>query len=185
MDFLSISWKNLHTSTFRVAQKIEHEKYHFDLIVAIARGGITIAHIFSDFLKLPVATFTISSYKDLQQTQVPEIKLKLGDKLHNKHILLVDDVSDTGKTFVRGIEYLKELGAESIKTTSLFTKPWTTFTPDYFDREVKEWIIFPYDMRETVEAISKMMKKEGKTKEEIIKRLLGFQIEKLFIEKYL
>ena len=36
--------------------------------------------------------------------------------LKNKKILLVDDISDTGKTFIRGIQYIKSLGAENIKT---------------------------------------------------------------------
>ncbi len=185
MEFLSVTWKDLHLSSFNLSQQIKKGGNKPDLIVAIARGGITIAHILSDFLRLPVSTFTISSYKDLKQHTIPEIKFKLGESLHNKHILLVDDVSDSGKTFVRGIEYLQELKAKTIQTASLFIKPQTCFVPNFYVKKTKKWIIFPYDMRETVEAVTKIMKREHSSQDTLKVELKKLRIPSVFIEHYL
>ena len=155
MKYHSVSWNQLHTLTHSLTEKIQKDDIKLDLIVGIARGGLTIAHIASDFLKLPVASFTVSSYKDLKQQDLSDISYHVGGDLHQKNILLMDDVSDTGKTFVRGIKYLEELGAESIITASPFIKPWTKHLPDYYVQEVDEWIVFPYDIRETIEALQK------------------------------
>lgn len=182
MRFFAPSWKELHKHVYRLSLKIQHDTYKPDLIVAIARGGLTISHILSDFLELPITTFTISTYKDLRQRKSPEIELRLGNKLNNRRILLVDDVSDSGKTFIRGIEYLKALGAEEIKTASVFMKPWAKFKPDYCEKIVKEWIVFPFEARETVKSITKLLKKEGKSDSEIRQLLKKLKISSLFYE---
>jgi uncharacterized protein len=184
MNYLTLSWDDLHNLIFDLSQKIQKEEHQFDLIVAIARGGLSISHILSDFLKLPITSFTISSYLDLQQKKAPEISFHIGNKLHNKRILLVDDVSDSGKTFIRGIEYLKELGAEDVKTAAIFTKPWTEFIPDFYDKETDAWVIFPFEMRETVTSLSKKFKSEGKTIEEIKLELQKIKIPSQYIEHY-
>jgi len=90
MDFLPVSWQRLQDDTFALSQQIEKSGNHFDLIVAIARGGMAIAQILSDFLSLPVATFTVSSYKDLSQNKLSDISYHLGGDIKNKNILLKD-----------------------------------------------------------------------------------------------
>lgn len=165
MFYYPVSWSKLHKDTFRLAQKIEKSQEKVDLIIAIARGGLSIAHMLSDFLELHIATFTISSYKNLRQSKEPEILYKLGNYLDDKKILLVDDVSDTGKTFIRGIKYLKELKAKQIKTASIYLKPQSIFIPDYYVAETDKWIIFPYEIKETISAIKPKLKQEiNKTK---------------------
>jgi len=184
MKYHSVSWKQLHALTYSLTEKIQKKNNRLDLIVGIARGGLTIAHIASDFLKLPVASFTISSYKDLKQQELTDISYHVGGDLKNKHILLIDDVSDTGKTFIRGIKYLKELGAANIVTASPFIKPWTKYMPNFFVKQINDWIVFPYDMRETVEAIQSNLLKEGKTPDYISTQLSLIKIPKKLIRKY-
>lgn len=181
--FHIVSWKNLHTSSFKLAQKIKRSGKKLDLIVAIARGGMTIAQILSDFLTLPVATFTVSSYKDMKQNNLSDISFHVGARLDNKNVLLVDDISDTGKTFIRGTKYLQELGAGSITTASLFIKPHTKFMPDFYAEDIDRWVVFPFDMKETIDAITNKMQKEGKTKEQTIAKIKQIGIPKEFINK--
>ncbi|MBI3620375.1 phosphoribosyltransferase [Candidatus Roizmanbacteria bacterium] len=182
MKYTAPSWESFHTSVFRLAKKIYASDYRFDLIVAIARGGLTVAHIFSDFFNRPITTFTISTYTDLKQHRVPEIILKIGDKLDHKQILLVDDVSDTGKTFVRGINYLKELGASEIRTAAVYIKPWTKFVPDYFVKKTAAWIVFPYEVKETIGALSKNLKQEKISDRKIRKVFAKIGIPKRYLD---
>lgn len=171
----------MHVDLQALSAKIE-KTYKPDLIVAIARGGLTIAHIMSDFLELPITTFTVTSYADEKQVSVPKITFHLGNKLHNKKILLVDNISDTGKTFVRGIEYLKENGAVDIQTAAPYIKPWTIYKPDYYQSSVTEWVIFPFDMKENIVTITKKLKAEGLSEKKITERLIKTKIPKVFIE---
>lgn len=184
MEFLTLTWEDFHTKVYDLSQKIEASGNKFDMIVAIARGGLTIAHVASDFLHLPITAFTISSYQDLKQHKNPEVRFKLGESLHKKKILLMDDVSDTGKTFVRAVSYLHELGAEDIKTAAVFLKPWATFTPDFYVAETSSWIIFPYDMRETVESLHKKYREEGITEKDIRAKLRELAIPEQYITRY-
>jgi len=161
---------------FVLAKKIEGSGQKLDLIVAIARGGMSIAQILSDFLSLPIATFTISSYKDLRQKDLPEISFHVGGNVRGKHILLVDDVSDTGKTFERGIKYLHKLGVSSISTAALLVKPQSKHAPDFFVKKTGAWIVFPYEVKETIVSVTKMMKKEKKTIYEIKNKLRELKI---------
>lgn len=184
MEFLSLSWRQLHTLTFHLAKKINASPSRPDLIVAIARGGMSIAHILSDFLQLPVATFTVSSYKDMKQNKLSNIDYHVGGSLKNKHILLVDDNADTGKTFIRGIEHLKEMGALSIQTASPLIKPWTKHLPDFYVKKTDRWIIFPYEVRETIKQIAGSLKKQNKADGEIRKQLHNLKISSKYIDEF-
>ena len=175
MKFLYVSWSTLHQDIYKLTDKIKKTGNEFDLIVAMARGGLSVAQMLSDLIDLPIASFTIKSYKDLKQKETPVVTFKLGNKLHGKKILLADDVSDSGKTFIRGIEYLKELGAENIKTASVFIKPATKYVPDYYEKSVSDWIIFPYEMRETIAVLIK----KGLSK----KQLLSIGLPKYFVDR--
>jgi uncharacterized protein len=185
MEFLTVPWTSLHNVSFQLARDIEGKNNKQDLIVAIARGGMTIAHMLSDFLSLPVATFTISSYKDMQQTKLSDISFHVGGELAGKKILLVDDISDSGKTFIRGTEYLKGLGVTSIITAAPYIKPWTKHLPDHYVEKTDKWVVLPYEARETIEAVASLLKKEGKTQNDIIQKLKGLGISEDFINTYL
>lgn len=176
--FLSLDWQRYTHEAYELSQKIATQQKELHLIIAIARGGLTLSHIISDTLQLPIAAFTIESYKDLKQGSLPHITHGLTTSLAHKKILLVDEISDTGKTFVRGIAYLEELGAHraDITTCALYIKPHTHYKPDFFIGETTAWVIYPTEVRETISTLSLLWKKDGIDSEAIKKRLttLGF-----------
>ena len=185
MKFLTVSWKTFENKIHRLATNISSSEKDLEIMVAIARGGMSVAHILSDFLHLPIATFTISSYKDLKQTKMSQISYGVGGSLQDKKILLVDDISDTGNTFIRGIEHIKEMGGASIVTASVFIKTWTSFVPDYYIAKTDRWIVQPFEIRETIQDLSKLMKKEGATKEKIREKLRTLKMPEKYIDLYM
>lgn len=157
-----------------------------DRIIAPARGGLVPARIFSDYLSVPISTMTIQSYSDLKQIKEPRITEKPKLTKKDKTILIVDDVSDTGKTFIKILDYFNKAKKvrgcpiEKIYTLSVYTKPWTKFTPDFYKEEIDAWIIFPYELKETVCAFSKMFPTREETTENLLKVGYGKEeIEKL------
>jgi len=110
----------------------------FDLIVAINRGGIHPAKLLAKHLGLKVKTITIN-YRDdnhVPRYKSPKLIKELKTKLENKKILLVDDVSRTGKTLRTAKKLLKE---NKIKTFVINGKA------DYSLFNCKECFKFPWN----------------------------------------
>jgi hypoxanthine phosphoribosyltransferase len=56
---------------------------------------------------------------------------------------LVDDVSQSGQTLALAVDIITGMGAE-VRSVTLYTKPQTTFIPDYAWRDTDRWIVFPW-----------------------------------------
>lgn len=171
IQYLPISWNDYHTTAQKLAATILDHSEPIDKIVAISRGGLTLGHLLSDLLRIPIGTITVQSYTDIQTQGEVLITEKLQSSIRDKRILLVDDVSDSGKTLIRAVKYLKRCGPKSITTVTMFYKPRSVYRPDYFARQTNKWIIFPYEPTEMILLISKMMREEGKSKA-VIQRFL-------------
>ncbi len=167
VKYLPVSWNEYHTLAQSLAAKILDSQKKHDEIVAIARGGLTLGLMLTDFLQIPISTITIQSYLDIEKQGVMQITNKLGKSIQDKKILLVDDIADSGKTFIRAVEYLSELHPASVTTVALFYKPHSTFKPDFFAKQTDQWILLPHEITEWIITFTKKMKLEGKTQTEI------------------
>jgi hypoxanthine phosphoribosyltransferase len=66
----------------------------------------------------------VSSYKDgTVSTGDVEIIKDLGNPIRDKHVIIVEDIVDTGLTLTRLMELLGSRGAASIKLASFLDKP--------------------------------------------------------------
>ncbi len=171
VQYLPIDWKIYHSLAQNLATAILAKNEHPDEIVAISRGGLTLGHLLTDLLRIPISTISIQSYTDIQASGEVKIALPLQKSIEGKHVLLADDVSDSGKTLIRAIDHLKESYPKKITTVTMFYKPHSIFKPDYFAKKTSRWILFPYEPAEMILGITQHMKKEGKTKAEIKKFL--------------
>jgi uncharacterized protein len=164
-DLHFISWENFHTSSFQLAEKIRSSGEKFDTIVAISRGGLVLARILSDFLDLPIYNIAIESYVEINKAKEPKVTQDIGSAdINNKKILLVDEICDSGKTFERAIEYLYSIGVSesltnhgegeveprSIHSACLVLKSHSSFQPDFYEDKIDKWVVFPYEVRETI-----------------------------------
>jgi hypothetical protein len=172
IDFHYISWEKMHEMCFDLSEKIRKgdvsqplvtEAVPLQYIVAISRGGLVVARILSDFLKLPIYNIAIESYEDIGRSKIPRMTQDLGSAdIGGKNILLVDEICDTGKTFERAVEYLHGChnAPASIASACLVLKSKSSFTPDFFCEKIDKWVIFPYEVRETVECLRDKMSQE-------------------------
>ena len=90
----------------------------FDLIIAIGNGGIIPAAFIQKKLNIPMKIININ-YRDSDHKPKYEDAVLLEEKefpIVDKKILLVDDVSRTGKTLRKAKEYLK---GNKIKTFTI------------------------------------------------------------------
>ncbi|MBI4066389.1 phosphoribosyltransferase, partial [Candidatus Gottesmanbacteria bacterium] len=61
-QYLAVTWNEYHTLSQNLAESILRQKIPLDEIVAIARGGLSVGLILTDFLRIPISTITIQSY---------------------------------------------------------------------------------------------------------------------------
>ena len=75
-------------------------------------------------LPLKIDFMAVSSYKDgTQSSGDVEILKDLTNPIRDKHVLIVEDIVDTGLTLTRLVEILGSRGAASIKIASFLDKP--------------------------------------------------------------
>lgn len=185
--YLLVDYKTYHTLARKLGASLFSEKTQFNEIVAISRGGLTLGHLLSDLLRIPISTITIQSYTDIQKQGEVKLTTKLQSPVKNKNIVLVDDVADSGKTLERAKKYLKHLLPKSITTVTLYYKTHSVIRPDYFARITDKWIIFPYESTEMVYLISNELYAKGKTKAQIQSYLekLGFTPDEIaFVRRH-
>jgi len=171
IHYLPVSWKDYHQTAQKLAATIADRTKPIDQIVAISRGGLTLGHLLTDFLRIPISVITIQSYTDIQASGEAILTAKLQNSIKHKHILLVDDVADSGKTLVRATKYLNRAGASKITTVTMFYKPRSVYRPDYFAKQTTKWILFPYEPTEMILLITKQMHASGASKAVIQKFL--------------
>ncbi len=148
-----------------------HNNYKPTVLVGIMRGAAPIIDILSRILKLPTAYIVIQSYsgKGLEDQQgqlmfAREISSLAVDEDFNK-VLLVDDLSDTGLTLNKSIEWLKNYGPtknyiKEVKTACLWKKKSSKFEPDFCPIKLDSdpWIVQPTEHYEEL-SIEDVMKK--------------------------
>ncbi len=133
-----------------------YRDYQPTVLVGIMRGAAPILDILSRILKLPIAYIVIQSYSgkkmEDQQGQLMfarEIS-SLAKNEDFKKVLLIDDLSDTGLTLNKSIEWLKDYGPiknyiKEVKTACLWKKKSSTFEPDFCPVRLDSdpWIVQP------------------------------------------
>jgi len=168
------------------AQKIKSDGYKPDIIIGIARGGLVPARILTDLLEIPqLAIIQEEFYVDIAQTTFePILKQTLALKIKGKKTLLVDDIADTGKSLKLAENHLQQQGPAEIKTVTLYSKPQTITTPNYFEGQTSSWVVFPWDIKETLRRI--IQKQDGKrAANQEIAKLVKAGLPKQLAEKLL
>jgi len=158
-----------------------------DVIVGVCRGGWPLARVLSDLLEnSQLANVKVEFYFGVAETKSePVITQPISTSVKGKKILVVDDVADTGKSIWLVKQHLFEHGAEEVKTATLYYKPWSTTKPDYYAKQTRHWIVFPWEIKETVRNVVEKYKEKGKNLEEAKKKLVGSGLNHKLVEKFI
>ena len=158
---LIISWDDYNSIVEKLAIKI-HDNYKPDLLIGIMRGGAPIIDVLSRVFKLKCAYLAVESYsgKGIEDQQGKlTFSREMSSTVQNLggNLLLCDDLSDTGVTLNRSIEWLKKYPPlkgkiKSIKTAVLWKKAKSTFNPDFCAVVLKTnpWIVQPFEHYEEI-----------------------------------
>ena len=126
-----------------------------DVVVAIARGGLLLAGAMAYAMDVKnCGALNVEFYTGVD-ARLPEPVMLAPhldqDSLSDKRVLIVDDVSDSGRTLAMVVDLLSKTGAD-VRSVCLYTKPGTIKVPDFSWRETDRWIDFPWSVLAPVTA---------------------------------
>ncbi|QCD44874.1 phosphoribosyltransferase [Campylobacter mucosalis] len=130
----------------KMASQIKSE-FEPDVILAIARGGMTLGHSLAVALQNR-NLFSLNSihYNDTNKLDTIDV-FNIPDLSNYTKILVVDDIIDSGESMVEIKRKLLELYPHlSIKIATVFYKQKALLLPDYKVKEANEWVEFFWDI---------------------------------------
>jgi hypoxanthine phosphoribosyltransferase len=115
-----------------------------DVIVGLVRGGLVPSVYLSHALDVPMITFDPHLLHSNGNPR-EQIYLPISPSII-RTVLIVDDISDTGKTLLKCKKFFSNRGFK-VLTTSIYVNSTTTiYTPDFWVKDSeKKWVVFPYE----------------------------------------
>jgi hypoxanthine phosphoribosyltransferase len=154
-EFEVPTWNQIYAMLRSQAEKIRRSGFKPDIIVGIARGGWVPARVQSDLLEIPdLAVARVEFYLGVAETRnEPVMTQGVSEVVAGKKVLVVDDVADTGKSLQLVKEHIRQQGAVELRIATVYRKPFSIITPDYYEKETRRWVVFPWEIKETLRKI--------------------------------
>ncbi|KGP62756.1 phosphoribosyl transferase [Legionella norrlandica] len=160
-----ITLNEVYAISYKLAHIIKRSNYHFDVVVAIARGGFPAARFICDFLNIRhLGSIQISHYSGgAQKQESTEVVAAVNVSIQGKSVLMIDDVNDTGETLKAAYDYIQSLNPALFKIAVLHEKSTTLFKADFVGKHQKKWKWLMYQWAVT-EDILTFLKKDDMLK---------------------
>jgi hypoxanthine phosphoribosyltransferase len=93
-------------------------------------------------------------------------------------------VADTGESLILAQRHLLDQGARALKVATIHYKPWSKFKPDFYFLETDDWIMYPWEIRETMDYLIKIWREETTDPEQLKQRLASTGISREVIDRF-
>lgn len=187
LEFEIPSWNQLYKLLLDLASAVRRNGFEPDIIVGVSRGGWLPARVMSDLLEdCKMANVAVEFYVGVAETKgEPDITQPVSVSVKDKKVLVVDDVTDTGESLRVVQSHLEERGATEVKTATVYYKPWSLVVPDYYEKETRSWIVFPWERRETVKRIVEKYRNQGKLIDDAKEKLVSSGLDRTLVERFI
>ena len=184
--FVIPTWEQIYTMLLDMAWRIQADRFSPDIVLGVSRGGLTPARVLSDLLESPnIAKVKVEFYLGVaERKKEPLMTEPISVDVKGKRILVVDDVSDTGGSLRLIKAHLLEHGVGDLKTATLYHKPWSITLPDYFEETTSDWIVFPWDRKETLRKVAEKFIEHGKPVKEALETLVKYGFDRGLAERF-
>lgn len=148
-----VSWEQYNRLIETLALSIHESGWKFDKIVCLARGGMRVGDVISRIYDVPLGILATSSYREAAGTEQGDLDIAqyitITRGTLDGNVLLVDDMVDTGKTFMRVRDHLRAQfpAITELKTAVLWWKGHAQVDPDYYVSKLptNPWIHQPFE----------------------------------------
>lgn len=124
---IHLTWEGFEWGARALAKQLQGK--HFDTIMGFPRGGLPLAVRLSHLLGIGM-------------TVEPAVL--------SERSLVVDDISDTGRSLKRFMEGRFDDEESQPTVATLYNTAWTEFRPDYWiwGKPGNSWVVFPWEEKE-------------------------------------
>lgn len=187
LKFEAPTWNTIYDMLLDLADRIRKDGFKPDIIVGISRGGWPPARVLSDLLSNPnLANVKAEFYLGVAETKgEPCLTQPISMEVTGKRILIVDEVADTGKSLKLVKEHVIEQGATEAKIATVYYKPWSIVKPDYYSKQTSDWVVFPWEIKETIRKTIKKCREKGKPVEKETAKLVKAGISAQLVKRFL
>jgi hypoxanthine phosphoribosyltransferase len=186
-EFEVPTWSQIYAMLFSQTEKIRGSGFKPDVIVGLTRGGWIPARVLSDLLEIPdLAVVRVEFYLGVAENRSePVLTQGVSAVVEGKKVLLVDDVADTGKSLQLAREHIRQKGATEVRIATVYRKPFSAVTPDYFEKETRRWVVFPWETTETLRKIVEKSRESAVNVEatKLVKAGLPKQLVEAFLKE--
>ncbi len=109
-----------------LAKQIEKDYQGKEIIlIGILKGSVIFMSELAKKIKnnIELDFMEVSSYEGCESTGKINIKKDIRNSIEGKDVLIVEDIIDTGRTLTEVVEYLKQKNPNSLKITTMLSKP--------------------------------------------------------------
>ena len=154
---IQVTWEDYDRKIEALAIQIYRSGWQFNQLVCLAKGGLRIGDILARLYDRPLAILAVSSYGGINNQERGSITfardLTMTTPNLGSHILVVDDLVDSGITLERSLAWLdRHYGfyIQEIRTAVLWYKSTSIYKPDYYVDylEGTPWIHQPFEKYE-------------------------------------
>ena len=139
------------TAARELAGQVADSGFRPDIVLAIARGGLTVAGALGYALAVKNCfAISVEYYTGIDtRLDVPVVLPPMPDlvAVRDLDVLIVDDVADTGDTLAMVHEIVRGHVKEA-RSAVLYEKPRSIIEPQYVWRVTDRWITFPWSAEE-------------------------------------
>ena len=154
LDTILVTEQEIHERVEVLGQEISETYADVDelTVIAIINGALLFTADLIRQLNMPVRVdcMRVSSYReDTKPVQEPEIIDMLRLDLEGQHVLIIDDILDTGHTFARVVEEIKKLKPASVRFGVLLEKEGrreVKVEPDFIGFSIPDQFVVGYGL---------------------------------------
>jgi len=154
-----LTWDGFGAACRSLAEEIAAERFRPEIVLAIARGGLTIAGALAYALDVKNCfAMNVEFYTGVdERLDVPVVLPPMLDvvDIRGMRVLIADDVADTGKTLELVRKEISEYVAEA-RCAVLYKKSWSVIDPEYVWKRTDQWINFPWSCDGPVRGVDRV-----------------------------
>jgi hypoxanthine phosphoribosyltransferase len=163
------TWAEADAWADRLAEQVRTKGRIPETIVALTRGGWVPGRMLAD--RLIVKRMVSLRAQHWGVTATPSGKAELTEGLSGsvkgQHVLVADDITDTGESLGLAVKHVAEAGAKRVESATFLHISHSKFLPTYHAEEIARdawvWVIFPWNYWEDLAHLARQAMAEGGT----------------------
>jgi uncharacterized protein len=161
------SWTDVEGWADRIAARIREQSATPAAVVGLTRGGWVPARLLCDRLGVQRLLSLRAQHWGVTATPTGAAELTegLSGSVAGQHVLVVDDITDTGDSLSLAVDHVRAQGPKRLESAAFLHITHSRFVPTYYAEEIPRdawvWVVFPWNYWEDLAALAQRAAQHG------------------------